>query len=109
MERGFVREDSSVGGDGKNSMWHRLNNVTTYVCVLSNTFSLLEDIHAIHANNTYVIISSCVKYKDCTYFNDGKGVNSFKYITFEILLIILLSGLISLPLYCFFAVIIKIK
>ena len=44
LERKCIREDESVGGNVKNSIWHMLYNVTAYACVFSGTLSLQEDI-----------------------------------------------------------------
>ena len=44
LERKCVQEDASGGGNIKKSMSHKFYNVTAYACVLSDTFSLQEDI-----------------------------------------------------------------
>ena len=44
LERKYIREDASVDGYVKNGIWHTLYNFTTYACVLSDIFSLQEDI-----------------------------------------------------------------
>ena len=44
IESKYVREYASVGGNVKNSIWDRLYNVTAYACVLSDRFSLQQDI-----------------------------------------------------------------
>ena len=43
LERKCVRENASVGSKNKEFMSHTIFNVTAYACVLSNTFSLQED------------------------------------------------------------------
>ena len=43
LERKCIREDASVGGSVIHPMIYAIFNVTAYACVLSDTFSLLED------------------------------------------------------------------
>ena len=58
LERKCVREDPSVGGNVKNRIAHRIHNVTAYVWVVSDTFSLQWDIQDNFSNKNNYFLNS---------------------------------------------------
>ena len=56
LERMFIREDASVGRNVIKPMSISLTNVTAYVCVLSDTHSLEEDICTNHSPDFGILV-----------------------------------------------------